>query len=131
MVATNPHISALLTLLEPLTADVYVTRAPTGTTGTYVVLHPSRGLGESTSFAGDDAERRCRFMTHCVGSGWEQVDATATHVRDALSRVRPAVTGRQSTPIVHEQELGIDRDEDMPDTVFLARDMWTFCTWPA
>lgn len=128
--AENPHITAVLALLEPLTAPVYVTRAPTGSTR-HIVLHPSRGLGQNTSLEGDDDYRLCRFMTHCVGVGWEMVDADATRVRDALSRVRPTVTGRKSSPIIHEQELGIDRDDDMPDTVFLARDMWTFSTTPA
>jgi hypothetical protein len=131
-VADNPHITALLALLDPLAAPVYVTRAPADAPDTYVVLHPPLGLEMSTSFAGDDAQRFCRFMTHSIGSGWEQAAATAGHVRDALSMVRPVVTGRKSTRIEREMGAdGIDRDEDMPDTVYIARAMWYFTTWPS
>lgn len=123
------HTSAVVALLTEV--DVYVSRAPADAALPYVVLHPTQGLGQGTSLAGDTDWWKWPFRTVGVASTAEQAQALAERLDDRLLDKRPGVAGYQTTRIRKDASLGIEVNENVAPPLYQARDLWALDSIPS
>lgn len=123
------HRAAVQALLVGL--PLFLSRADSGAEEPYIVLHPTQGDADTTSFGSRSDWRTWEYQTTCVGLTAEQAQLAAEWVEGRLLDAVPTVTGRRSSPVRKVATVTVMRDEDVQPPVFTARDVWAFSTIPA
>lgn len=133
--AVAAHWSAVRSLLEgsdparPL--RVFVSDAGPEPVLPYVVVHPSGGAGQVTTFDGETDWRDWPFQTTAVGTDPDQALAAAERAEERLLDVHPTVPGRSTGRLRKTLTFPVVADRSKRPAVFIARDTWTFSSTPA
>lgn len=97
----------------------------------YVVVFAPGGRSTVFNLAGVSGDLSASVQTTCVGDTAESCRIVARRVKAALLDVRPAVVGRVSYPIRHEDSQPPTRDDDVQPPVMYAVDRWRTASVPA
>lgn len=124
-----------LEAMAPAGLTLFVSKVPEGVAlpSRYAVLHFTSGEAASSSYSrGVSDFRRWPFVTHAYGKDAEQCQWVQEQLEDAYLDKRPAIPGRQCTPI-ERVGAGIPPEPDNDETppIVLARDSWAFVSLPA
>lgn len=123
------HTAAIGTLLAADSGLVaFGGEVPEGAPARYVVFYVTLPLGRSPRLGGHMGRQVFTVATLYVGSTLDEVLWVAEHAQAALTRKRPVVTNRTTSPLVLGTP-GVPRpDDSITPPTWAATDVWSFAS---
>lgn len=127
VVETEPHTAGVLAALVATGRPIGDAKKPAGGEPPYTVVYPGSGTRGGT-IADPDADAALLYRIICVG--WDRTGAQwmADRVAEAMRSV--VVPGRTVMRITLENDVGVDRDDDVAPALFVASPLWRVWTTP-
>jgi hypothetical protein len=94
------------------------------------VLFVDTGTGLRTTLAAVSDRRDVSFQVTSVGLDPEGVRSVAERVRTAVLDKRPAVPGRRTWTVTHDDSAPLRLDRDVTPHVYLLVDVYSFASVP-
>lgn len=130
MSGDDPHIAALLTLLDAAPMTVYREKIPAGVERPYFRVYFHLEYAESESMLHTSDRAVAWMYVHCVGDNDASASITAKAGRDALLDVIPTVTGRTCFPIRLDHSQPPQPDESLGTLVMDQIDVYRLESLP-